>query len=277
MSEFSQRLQWARVEYDPGVAQAVFARLALFGGADSSPLSGMSGGESVQVAAYLSALRDTVASWDTKTGGPYGTIAIFQDGHGEKVLEGTTNYLSGYFSSGLQKGTVVVPIVGDAPFRSFATSATDVNPSPKWGKKLALACDELLQRFGKSDQGGDVPAQVSNTALPLVPLVVIVTGAALAVVGSVAVWRFLDPELRRDMVVVENAARSYAERLGMWKTTGTMPPPSPAEEDALSTIEGLAKARGQTDWLWGAGIAGGITLAALVSVAISRASSGRAA
>lgn len=278
MNEFSQRLQWARVEYDPGVAQAVFARLSAFGGSsDSNPLSGMTGSESVQVAAYLAALRDMVASWDTKTGGPYVTMAMFRDGRGEKVLAGTTKSLAGYFTQGTPKDATFTPIVGDAPFRSFAMAASDKNPTDHWGKKLALACDELLQRFGKSEQGGDVPPQMMPTALPLVPLVVIVTGAALAVIGSVAVWRFLDPDLRRDMVVVEQAARSYAERLGVWKTTGTMPPPSPAEEDALSTVESMAKSRGQSDWLWGAGIAGGITLAALVSVAISRAASGRRA
>jgi hypothetical protein len=235
----------------------------------------MTGADSVHVAAYLAGLRDLCASWDTKTGGPWVTLAAFsKDGAPERMVEGSNLYIERQFTALAKSGYSFIPIVGDAPFLKTATRAQNFNPTSGWGRKLALAIDEVQQRIGRSEQGGDVPAQMSPAVFRAVPLVVIVTGAAIAVIGSVAVWRFLDPDLRRDIVMIEDAARNYATRLGLWKETGTMPPPSVAEQEALSTVESLAKARSGSDWLWGAGIAGGITLAAVVSVAISRAASG---
>jgi hypothetical protein len=200
--------------------------------------------------------------------------AFSKDGSPDRLLEGNNAYIGQKFDELSTSGYKFTAIVGDAPFLKTATRAQDFNPTNGWGRKLALAIDEVLQRLGKSEQGGDAPVFPSAVALPMLPIIVIVTGAAIAVIGSVAVWRFLDPDLRRDVVLVEDAARNYAERLGLWKTTGTMPPPSESEKAALSTVESLAKSRSGSDWMWGAGIAGGITLAAVVSVAISRAASG---
>jgi hypothetical protein len=277
MSEFSQRLQWARVEYQPGAAPVVFARLSLLGTAsDAMGLSGMTGNESVQVATYLAGLRDTCASWNPLAGGPYATMAAFsKTGAPERMLEGNSVYLEKKFKELASRDYRFTPVVGDAPFLKTATRAQDFNPTNGWGRKLALAIDEVLQRMGRSEQGGETPPTVEPAQFArVIPLIVIVTGAAIAVIGSVAVWRYLDPDLRRDIVMVEDAARNYATRLGLWKETGTMPPPSVSETEALSTVESLAKSRSGSDWLWGAGIAGGITLAAVVSVAISKAASG---
>lgn len=279
MSEFTQRLQWARVEYTPEAAELAFGKLAMVNVPDAMGGPGLKGSDTVQVATFFAALRDVCASYDLKSGGPVSSIAAFKaDGESIGVLEGGPEYMRRKTTELLKEKNVgMMAILGDAPFRATATHAYDWNPTPAWGKKLALSIDELLTRMGKSEQGGEVPpafmaADFVTVAFPI-PLLVIVTGAALAVIGSVAVWRYLDPDLRRDVLVVKQAAEGYAMRLGIWKQTGTMPPPSAVESDALETVERLSKARASTDWIWGVGLFGGIALAALASVAITRANS----
>lgn len=268
MNAVTQHIKWARVAYQPIDAQAAFARLAV-----ANPTTGgLTGAEQVQCAVYLAMLRDLCAANDPVTG-PSARIAAWDSmgapiGFFELSYSGSTS-LAHKLDAEKAHGLLVV---GDAPFSRFATSEAvfaDGTRVTKWGKKLALACDEIAIRIAKGEEEADAPPLATDTVLPIAAVIVIVTGAALAVIGAVAAWRVLDPDFRRDALLVKTAAESYGSRLGVYKATGVMPAPSAVEQAAIPAVESMAKTRATTDWLWGAGIAGGLIVGTVVSVAVA--------
>lgn len=269
---FSQRVQWARVDYSPELAQAALGALIV---APEIKGPGLSAGDSVQVATYLAMLRDVVASFDMNRGGPYVRLALYKDGKAWRMVEftGAQQALADEMRS---KGLVGALVVGDAPFIPPHVRLPDGwTPVPNWGRKLALALDETLIRIGKAEMGPDVPvgfAEVTPVVLPIAlgTVAVIVTGAALAIIGSVAAWRYLDPDFRRDSLLVRQAAENYAQRLSIFKDTGNMPPPSDNEKNAVTTVESMAKSRATTEWAWVGAIAGGLMVGSVATVAIAR-------
>lgn len=266
MGEIAQHVLWARVAYQPLAAQAALAGLAM---APETQGPGLNAGDAVQVAVYLATLRDVVASYDPISGGPVATIAVYtKDGAPVCLYETSADGAVALSQKMSAVGNYGIYVVGGAPLRNTGPTG----PVPKWGKKLALALDEVLAKIGSAEQGPTQPVGFVNTlnvVLPaLAPLAVIVTGAALSVIGVVAVWRYLDPDFRRDALLVKQAAVDYAGRLQIFKDTGAMPPPSQNEVSATSTVEAMAKSRSGTEWMWGAGIAGGVTLVALASAVI---------
>src|SRR5262245_12227097 len=269
---FTQKVQWARVDYSTQLAQAALSAVIL---APEIKGTGLSAGDAVQVATYFAMLRDVVASYDARKGGPHAKMALYTaDGKPYRMVDfvGHTDTLASEMKAKKLMGALVV---GDAPFVDPHVRLTSWTPVPNWGRKLALALDQVLIEFSKAEQGPNVPigfAEITPAVLPLAlgTVAVIVTGAALALIGSVAAWRYLDPDLRRDSLIVRQAAENYAQRLSIFQDTGKMPPPSENETKGIDTVEKLASARGTTEWGWVAAIAGGLCAGSVLTVAIAR-------
>jgi hypothetical protein len=260
MGELYNRTAWAAVEVVAGQATAAWNGLAAQATVtDRGP--GLNQADAVQVAAELAALRDLVAAWGYAqvvgfpTGAPLvASQARLVETFGVTQLEDTANKMA-------QAGLDATFLVGDAPFIG-----------EKWGRQLALALDRLLVVIGSAEQGPSEQAHVVPGFLPaaVLPLIVIVTGAALSIIASVATWRYLDPDVRRDGLLVRQAAEDYAARLQTFSKTGSMPAPSETEKSAVGTVERLAAARGGTDWGMGAAIAGGMTAGVLLLGVLGR-------
>lgn len=271
-----QQIMWARVSYTPVAAQAALAALALSPEAHGP---GLSAGDAVQVAAYLATLRDVVATFNPMTGGPGAQILEYDKSNKQVCIYNVNAQQAVDVEDHItSKGNRGVLLVGDAEFYGWSTQPAtradgiQVGPVDAWGKKLALALDQVLEKIGSAEQGPNIPvgmAQAVNAAIPLAALAVVVTGAALAIIGAVAAWRYLDPDFRRDALAIKTAAENYAQRLNIMTTTGQMPPPSENEKSAAQAVESYAKERSTTDWLWGAGIFVGLIGGTLISVKIA--------
>lgn len=256
MSELSQRLQWARVDYSATLAQTAWALLR---NAPEIRGPGFTQADAVQAVTELAMLRDLVAGWN------YARIAEFSpDGRHELWTAYGRRGVADLVAQIERRGNAAMPVVGDAPFVAPPEAVRASDPAKRWGQKLALALDEVMMRIGKAELGPNIPLggqQVADlVALQLALIAVIVAGAALSVIGSVAAWRYLDPEFRRDALLVREAAENYAQRLDIFERTGDMPPPSDVENQAVRSVETMAAAREKTDWLTGGLVAGGITV-----------------
>ncbi|MGH7605573.1 MAG: hypothetical protein ACRENK_16460 [Gemmatimonadaceae bacterium] len=265
MSELSNNIRWARIEYQPAEATVALTSFMLPGNQ-----AGLSGADCVQAAVYLATLRDVVASYDIATGGPSARLAIYRDGHQVEYFEGNAQ-------QGIERARQLAGseraflVVGNAEFRGCALylrSDLFEIPVDAWGMKLALALDQVLVRMSTSEQAAS-PMQAQPAVFPLAAVIVIVTGAAIALIGSVAAWRYFDPDFQRDATLVNAAAESYTARLAAAQATGTMPPVSPIESGAVDAVTRMSSDRKTTDWLWGAGIAGGLIAGTLISVKIA--------
>jgi hypothetical protein len=269
---FSQKVQWARVDYNAQIAQAAFTTLMV---APEVKGPGLSAGDAVQVVTYLSVLRDVVASYDTRRGGPYAKIALYDgDGKPYRLVDfvGKVGALDAEMG---KKGLYGAMVVGEAPFLNPHVDVISWTPIPGWGRKLALALEGTIIGISNAEQGPDIPAgfaEIIPAILPavLAPVAIIVTGAAIAVIGSVAAWRYLDPDFRRDSTLIRVAAEDYAKRLSIFQDTGNMPPPSENEQKAVDTVEKMASARSNSDWIWAVALAGGLALGSVATVAIAR-------
>ena len=270
---FSQRVQWARVDYSAQLAQAALSALIV---APEVKGPGLSAGDSVQVATYFALLRDVVASYDVRKGGPHAKIALYDKaGKPYRLIEfvGKQETLADEMA---KKGLVGALVVGDAPFGNPHVTLPDGwTPVPHWGRKLALALDQTLIQISKAEEGPNIPAGFAEIIPAVFPIAlgavaIIVTGAALSIISSVAAWRYLDPDLRRDSLLVRQAAENYAQRLSIYKDTGNMPPPSENETKAIDTVEKMASSRSTTEWGWVAAIAGGLAVGSVATVAIAR-------
>ena len=262
MGEIYNSGAWAAVGHVDGQAGATWAALASQANVTARG-PGLSQGEAVQVALELAALRDLCAAWGFARVAafpkPGATVDPAQpryvETHGLEELNATADRMA-------KAGLDATFVVGLAPFIEVPNAL----PVPSWGRLLALALDGLMVTIGTAEQGPAEQARVTPGFLPaaVIPLVVIVTGAALSIIGTVATWRYLDPDVRRDGLVIRQAATDYAQRLVVYQQSGTMPPPSTLETGALETVQRLAAARATTDWTWAAVVAGGVTVGTLV-------------
>ncbi|MHC4218174.1 MAG: hypothetical protein ACYSU7_06915 [Planctomycetota bacterium] len=257
-----QAWKFARVEFDASSAGAVFSKLvgwAAMAGAGPDKGPGLTQNESVQFAAQLASLRTAIA----RSGKSIELAAYDGENRFVRTLIATPE-------SELDPDLHYFPIVGTDP----VPAANGGELGKRWGADLVLAIDRLLAQIAKSERAGEAPAGygaapmpgIMPAALPVAAIAVLVGGAAVAVIGTAAVWRYLDPEVRTRAAAVTSAAQSYQARILAAQTTGVMPPPSPIE---VATAEIVQKAAGEQRtryYLYGAaalaGIGGG---AALVS------------
>lgn len=168
-----------------------------------------------------------------------------------------------------KRATLRIPISGDGPL--YQRSVGGAGLPDDWGRKIALAIDGVLSKIPDLPQGTDVEGeQVRLAALPLLGLAVIVAGMAATAMGSIAAWRFFDPDVRSLALSVRQAARDYAARLRVLRETGTLPAPSPTELAAKKAIEGASSEDAKSGWLWGAGVAGGVLAVTLILGVLTR-------
>lgn len=160
-------------------------------------------------------------------------------------------------------------IVGDGPLVAPAPGGPGL-PND-WAIRLGRALDGLTLTIAQSEQAGDIPAgfaSITKTIGPAAITAIIVGGAALAVVGGVAVWRYFDPELRKHTSAIHAAAQAYDQRLQTLKATGQMPPPSQIELGAQSAVESASKDETRRSLVWAGAIAGGLTVGAVGIAAV---------
>jgi hypothetical protein len=238
--------------------------------------AGWTQGDAVQACAQLAILRDNAAAWRLQR------IAAFEEGGGYRVrpLYVRTRTAIGRAEVGqiasalFTEGLGGFYRYGDAPFYAPAVEP-GAGLDDDWSYQLARAADRVLVLVGDAKHGPEAPARAQLGAVfvlgPAMPVAIIVAGAALAVIGVTAAWRYLDPETAKAALVVRAAAEAYTERLSLWEETGTMPPPSALELAAADTVQRLAKERGSSALWFGLSVAGGLTAGTLAAAAISRA------
>lgn len=183
------------------------------------------------------------------------------------VYEGSEKTL---YDRALKYGLEAKLVVGDGPM--VAPYPGGAGLPNDYAIKLARALDNTTKKIADSKVGGAVPAGFSDmTQAVVAPVIValIVGGVALTVIGSVAAWRYLDPDVRKNTAILHAASRAYEARIQAAKESGKLPDPSPLEVNALPTIEAASKQETNRTLLVGLGIAGGLTGAA-VGVALLR-------
>jgi hypothetical protein len=158
-------------------------------------------------------------------------------------------------------------IAGDGPIVNVPGGA---GLPDNWGAQLARATDDVLRRIAKAKQTDPGAGMITPAVAPAV-VAIIVGGAALAVVAGAAAWRYLDPDLRRDVAQVQAAATMFSARLQTNRETGKMPDPSPVETGVAKRIEKLAKDETQRGLLVGGAVVGGLVAAVGATLAIRRA------
>jgi hypothetical protein len=284
MSELANRTYWALVDYSSAAADAAWAAMLA-----EAPIvtegPGLTQNDAVQIVANVAATRDLVGNFQCRTIVEYthaGVAVAVWEVYGVYAAHTLTGQI-------IQRGNVYIFVVGDAPLQKYGPggfsqpgdqTASDptmaqilADISPVWGMKLALALDEVVARIGKAQIGGAPPGSIDQVIAPaLGTTAVIVAGVAIAVIGSLAAWRYLDPDLRASALMIKAAAESYAERLQTYAQTGTMPPASEVEKDAAPTVQSFAKSRSATDWSWGIGVVVGVSLAFLAVAALGSSS-----
>jgi hypothetical protein len=258
MGELSQRAEWVRVDFNQAQADIVWNTVEVV---PLTPEPGVSQNDAVQMVCELAMLRDLVAAPMCARFAVYGgsdpTLEGFYDECGYNQIFQALNKVS-------NSGASVVHMYGDAPLTDPAMFRSS-NPTSKWGMKLALALDQSMVLLSRSMQDAQEQAQVLQGFAPqAIIAAIIVTGAAVAVIGSIAAWRYLDPQWRTDSLLVRQAAEDYGARLTAWQATGTMPPPSETEKTAVPTVERLGAARSGTDWGMGAAVGGGFLVGTVI-------------
>lgn len=139
-------------------------------------------------------------------------------------------------------------------------------PPDDYRRILCLATDEVIYRIAEARQGDASFA----TAIPAVaPLLVAVMGAAVAVVATAAVWRWLDPDLRAAVHAVDQSLEAARDRYEVMRDTGRLPPPTPLEQESASVVLDLAKARASSRGINALAIGGGV-LGTIVALAMVR-------
>jgi hypothetical protein len=262
MGEFSQRLMWARVDYSAPAANAAWGILRA---APEIQGPGLNQADAVQAVTDAAVLRDLVGAW-----GCAHLVAFDSDGNplGEffPVSREETQTIAAKLAT---LNASAYYVVGDLGLSEPKAIRGKSGVIAKWGPQLALALDQTCIEIAKAKQGPDIPIGAVSTAnmmgLPIGAVAIVVTGAALAVIGGIAAWRYLDPDFRRDAALIRNAAENYAKRLDFFEKTGAMPAPSQTELEAVPAVQAMAAKRESTDWTWAGIIAGGLTGGALLS------------
>lgn len=254
---------YAKVDLVPGVAEVIATAM---GGLASSNVEGpgLTQEDCVQLVSRWAWYRDRMMR------GSAGNIkvALYYNGAFQRVWEGPIANLQKLLADG--KCTARL-ITGDGPLVSPIPGGPGLGDD--WAVQLAKAIDCTTTRIKKAKQGGDIPIGLASFTKPIVaPAVVaiIVGGAAVAVIGSVAVWRYFDPDLRKHVATVQGAVAAYDARVAVGKATGTMPPPSPLELGAKKAVEDAASTETTSSLLWGLGIAGGLTAGAVGLAALTK-------
>lgn len=264
-----QAWKYARVTFNPLAAEIVAAKLtgwAAMGAAGPARGPGLTQDEAVQFVTELAILRHSAACGLRRQ-----QYAVYDASSGmlDTVL----------WSQPLVSidGKHIIPIVGDEsppPVGLRGDYSPSLDPTKTWPRDLVLAIDNLLRQLKRAELGGSVPAgyglepppggpggEVVTAAWPLPIVAVVVGGAAIAVIGTAALWRYLDPEVRNRAAVIRAAAKSYEQRLQVLATTGTMPPASSIETSNAAAVVEMAKTQAGLYWGYGAaaivGIGGG--------------------
>lgn len=258
VSILQKTLGYGVVQWIPGSEQTVAATLLTYAATDTA--AGLGQDDAVQLASGLASLR-TVCS--TPLGG--GKFALYaSDGR----LLGTRVATQADLEEAYRRERMPVPIVGDNPLTRPPVGAGD---AADWGPTVALAIDRVLGKVNQARTAGSAQGAQVTPALALPVMVLIVGGAALSIIASVAAWRYLDPELRGEVAAVTAAADAYRARLDIYSQTGQMPPTSDVERSVADQIRGLAKERRNNRWAVTAGVVGGTVVGAVGLAALRRA------
>lgn len=262
---------YAKVELVTGVGDTI---ATMMGTLASAPIDGpgLTQEDAVQLASLWAWRRDRFmrgASWEVK-------VSLSGKMKGSKtdafhgVWQGSAAELAKLLTANPELRATLM--VGDGPLSSPYPGGGKLGDD--WGITLARALDRQTVKIAKARQGGVIPTGYASwTKSVAAPAVVgiIVGGAALAVVGSVAVWRYFDPELRKATAVLNAASSAYDARVQVAKQTGKMPPPSLIEEQTQGMISDLSREERNRSLLIGLGIAGGLVGGAVAIAAIRAA------
>ncbi len=258
---FADAFQTALVEYDPMSAEAAFAALRMLP-AVKGP--GLSQGDAIQVVTQLSVLRNQVVD--------VARFALFTKTAqlSEVVTPITEKQIAEVGDWPAITGGAVIPIAGGDDLRNAQPGGVGLPKS--WGSDLALSLDRLMQKIADAEKGPNIPVGFSEAqksfALALPIVAVIVAGVAVATIASVSAWRYLDPSTRLAITQVKEAGQNYRDRIQVFNDSGKMPPPSDAEIQAKAIVAQLSGERRKHDWIYGAGIGGGVTAFVLAAAYI---------
>lgn len=262
----------ARVYYLPAHADLLVARVTSWA-AMGDPVErgpGLDQGDAVQFVAHMAYLQHTAQFGTTATGhfAWYSTTSgqfwgVYPAGKAPKRAQLASQ-------RGIADAAVAVPMWGEEPFRKPAYGSGQMGES--WPRDLALACNTVIRKVAKAEQGpavvpgwgGEYPggAVPIPGAIGVGGIAVIVAGAAVAVIGSFAAWRYFSPEVRIQAAAVATAARAYETRLRAMISNGVELPPSPIELFQAEAVRSAAKESQSKALLVGAGTCAGIGIGA---------------
>lgn len=259
----------ARVTYIPSHADWLVSRVVGWASM-GDPIArgpGLDQGDAVQFVTHMAYLQSACASGIE----PYQQAWYRSDGS-----------FAGVRSLGQKRpenATIHVPIYGEEPLRrpQYGSGQMGVN----WPRDLALACGTVIRKVVRAERGpevvpgwgGEYPGGASPIpgGIGVGALAVIVAGAAVAVVGTMAAWRYFAPEVRIQSAYVATAARAYETRLRAMVTNGVELPPSPIELAAAQPVREAARESWDSKLLVGAGVVAGVgATATLLSYIRSR-------
>lgn len=252
---------YAKVDYVMGGGDVIAASVTAWAALPTETGPGLDQGDATQLATDLSVIRHTATLEEIGCWAIFDAAGAFRGKRYERLR-----------MPDVPEGWQALPIVGDERLPSTTPLAGEGLPKD-WGRQLALAIDRTIEQIAKAKTAAGAPAGFGSLTVPIASpalVAIIVGGAALAVIGTVAAWRYLDPGLRTRIAEVRAAAKSYQDRLRVKNETGTMPPPSPIETSNADAVATAAGEREKSDWLWGAAAVGGITGGSLLTAVISR-------
>ncbi len=259
-----QPWKYARVGYVRGAGATIAASIQAWAVAGPTiPQAGLTQDDAIQLAADLSVLRHAVTSSLWKF------AQYDQDGTFRGEIWGTDDD-AGAVS---QYGGPMFIVVGDEPVRSRVVGGND-ELGDEWGAKLAKAIDRILLQIRDAEQAASVPMGFGAIVLPIIaPAVaaIIVGGVAVGIIGSVAAWRYLDPNLRVRVAAIRAAADAYATRLSDYQRSAILLPPSPIETANAEAVAEAAHEGGRDGWVAAAAAGGGILVGTLALTAIRKA------
>lgn len=258
----------ARVTYIPSHADLLVARVVGWAtmGDPVSRGPGLDQGDAVQFCTHLAYLRSAAAC---------GIEPYQQAWYKLPETAGKATFLG--VRTGLQHPPYgvagrlgSVPIYGQEPISKPAYGSGQMGE--QWPRDVALACDTVIRTVARAEQGpevvpgwgGEFPggAEPIPGGIGVGAISVIVAGAAVAVVGSFAAWRYFSPEVRMQAASVAVAARAYETRLRAMITNGVELPPSPIELASAEAVRSAAKESRDSNLMVGAGVVAGVGVTA---------------
>ena len=265
-----QSWKYARVAYQPPVAELIAARIqgwaAMADTIERGP--GLAQDDAVQFVTDLAMMRHYATN-----GARRWRWAIFSSaGNLDRVME-AENAPEGFGratrSGGLvhEDGRTALPVVGDERYTAAPTPGGDGELGADWGRTLALAIDGTIGKLANAERSGTVPqgyggpfpggARPQPGAAPAV-VAIIVGGAAVAVIGTAAAWRYFAPQVRQQAAAVRAAAKAYQARLEAMAAAGQYIAPSPLETLNANRVREAAGEASSRNWLIGGAAVGGI-------------------